>query len=126
MALNPGLSARFDVEITPEDTALQLGSGDVEVLGTPRLVALAERATVMAVALDLPMGSTTVGTDVAIRHRKATLPGSTISVTAELVGVEGSKLTFDVSAHENGTLIASGQISRAVVDRKEFVARISG
>ncbi|TDB86254.1 thioesterase, partial [Actinomadura sp. 7K534] len=38
------------VVVGDADTAVRVGSGDVPVLGTPRLLALAEGATVEAVA----------------------------------------------------------------------------
>jgi fluoroacetyl-CoA thioesterase len=43
MAMNLGLRAEFSYRVTAADTAAQLGSGDVAVLGTPRVLALMER-----------------------------------------------------------------------------------
>ena len=49
-------------EVTDNDTAAALGSGDVPVLATPRLIAWMEAATVRAVTAFLGRGQTTVGT----------------------------------------------------------------
>ena len=46
MLLAPGLTASVTLVVDDADTALALGSGDVPVLGTPRVIALAEEATV--------------------------------------------------------------------------------
>ena len=62
MALTPGLEAAFRYTVTGADTAAAVGSGDVPVLATPRVLALAEQATVAAVAGALEAGATTVGT----------------------------------------------------------------
>ena len=59
-------------EVTDIDTAVALGSGDVPVLATPRLIAWMEAATVRAVAAFLKTGQTTVGTAIRIEHRRPT------------------------------------------------------
>jgi fluoroacetyl-CoA thioesterase len=105
------------------DTAAALGSGDVPVLGTPRLLALAEAATVAALAGRLPPGDTTVGISVTVRHRRASPVGSAVVVEAELTTVDGSRLTFTFTAHDEvpGQLIGTGTIERAVVPRETFL-----
>jgi len=50
MTLEPGLAAAFRYTVTEADTPVALGSGEVPVLATPRVLALAEQATVAAVA----------------------------------------------------------------------------
>ena len=71
--------------VTEADTAQALGSGDVPVLGTPRLVALAEQATVAALSGHLDAGQTSVGTRIELDHVAATAVGGRLSVHAELV-----------------------------------------
>ena len=68
MTLEPGLEAAFRYTVTEADTAAAVGSGDMPVLATPRVLALAERATVAAVAGALEAGATTVGTRVELDH----------------------------------------------------------
>jgi len=72
--------------VTDLDTAAAVGSGDVPVLATPRLVAWMEAATVVAAAPLLGAGDTSVGTAVRIRHRRATPVGQGVEVTAEPAG----------------------------------------
>lgn len=106
--------------VTDDDTAQALGSGEVPVLGTPRVVAWLEAATVEAAAPRLAPHQTTVGAAVRIRHRRPTLVGGTVTVHAELT-VDGDRLTFDVHAvDQDGATVADGEIDRVVVDRAAF------
>jgi predicted thioesterase len=108
-----------------DDTAQALGSGDVPVLATPRLLAWLEAATVAAIDEHLPTGTTTVGVRVHVEHLRATRPGGAVTARATLVGVDGALLTFDVHAEdERGEVLARGNVTRAVVDRDRFLARL--
>ena len=98
MLLAVGLRASVRVVVGESDTAAALGSGDVPVLGTPRLLALAEAATVAAVARQLAPGDTTVGTSVTMEHRRASPVGSSLVIEAELTEVDGPRLVFSFIA----------------------------
>ncbi|TYB34392.1 thioesterase [Micromonospora sp. AP08] len=121
--LAPGLTARVELTVTDTDTAQAVGSGDVPVLGTPRVLALAEAATVAATATRLPSGSTTVGTRAELEHRAATPVGRTVAARAELVKVDGRRLTFEVIVTDGNEVVATGRVERALVDRQRFVER---
>ncbi|HEX6404595.1 MAG TPA: hotdog domain-containing protein [Pseudonocardiaceae bacterium] len=114
-------------EVTDVDTAAALGSGDVPVLATPRLIAWLEAATVRAAAGFLDPGQTTVGTAVRIEHRRPTPVGGTVEVTATPPAVAGRRLTFVVAAVDgSGQVVAAGEIDRAIVNRDRFVAVADG
>ncbi|WP_431727453.1 thioesterase family protein [Verrucosispora sp. TAA-831] len=123
LALTPGLSARVELTVTDADTAEAVGSGDVPVLGTPRVLALAEAATVAASASHLPAGATSVGTRVALTHLAATPVGRTVAAQATLTTVDRRRLVFDVEVTEGGQRVAEGRVERVVVDRQRFVER---
>lgn len=129
-AITVGLRATITAEVTEADTAQALGSGDVPVLGTPRLLALAEAACVAAVAPQLAPGQTTVGTDASLEHKRASPVGTQIEVEAELTGIDGSKLFFMFIAYGPGegdeAVIGAGTVERVVVDRGRFIARAGG
>ena len=114
-------------EVTDADTAAAVGSGDVPVLATPRLIAWMEAATVQVAAQFTGTGQTTVGTAVRIEHRRATRMGGIVEVTAEApAAAVGQRLSFQVRAiDQSGRLVAVGQIDRAIVDRDRFLAAIS-
>jgi predicted thioesterase len=122
-ALTPGLTARVELTVTDTDTAQAVGSGDVPVLGTPRVLALAEAATVAATAARMPSGSTTVGTRVELDHRAATPVGRTVVAQARLAAVEGRRLHFEVSVSDGDETVAEGRVERVLVNRQRFVER---
>lgn len=110
------------------DTAAALGSGDVPVLATPRIIAWLEAATVEESG-DLPDGATSVGTRVDIEHLLATPLGAAVTTRARLVHRDGRLLRFEVTAfHDIGegpVLVAQGTVTRVVVDRERFLERTS-
>lgn len=114
-------------QVTDADTAVALGSGDVPVLGTPRLIAWMEAATVQAVTATLNSGQTTVGTAIRIEHRRATPVGGSVEITATPPRNTGSRpLTFEVVAVDgSGQVVAAGQIDRVIVDRTRFLKAAS-
>jgi fluoroacetyl-CoA thioesterase len=125
MELTIGRQAEVTVETGPRDTAAALGSGDVPVLGTPRLLALAEAATVQALDGALTPGQTSVGTSVRLEHTAASPVGMRVTVTAQLTGVDGRRVTFAVEAVDaGGTVVGLGTVERVVVDRAKFLARL--
>lgn len=120
--LEPGLSGIAAMTVTEGGLATALGSGDVAVLGTPRIVALAEEATCAAVAPRLAKDETTVGTRVELDHTRATGLGASVSADALLSHVDGRRLTFHVAVRDDRGQVAAGRIERVVVDRMRFIA----
>ncbi len=121
MPLSPGLHGSTKLVVADADTAIALHSGDVPVLGTPRLIALCEEATMVAVAEQLAVGQTTVGMRVQIDHLAPTHVGSTVAAEATLERVEGRRLTFTVSVSDHGGLVAAGKVTRVVVETERFL-----
>lgn len=112
-----------------DDTAIALGSGDVPVLATPRLLAWLEAATVAAIP-DLPAGRTSVGTRIELEHLGASAIGAVVTSTARVVAVAGRTVTFDVEAGDPSTagpvVVARGRVVRTVLDRERFLSRLRG
>jgi fluoroacetyl-CoA thioesterase len=144
MGLAAGLRATVRHVVTEADTAIQAGSGDVPVLATPRLLALAEATCVAALGAQLGEGMTSVGTGVALEHRRASPVGTEIEVEAELTELTGRRLVFGFVARHvqpgtdggprGGTaggdpdgdadlVVGGGTVERTVVDRATFLAR---
>ena len=126
MAPRPGLEAAFRYTVTEADTAAAVGSGEVPVLATPRALALAERATVEAVAGALEDGATTVGTRVELDHLAPSPVGAELEVRAVLERVEGRRLVFSVALAVGDRPVAQGLITRVVVDAATFVRDAGG
>jgi predicted thioesterase len=120
---SPGLTARVELTVSDADTAQSLGSGDVPMLGTPRLLALAEAATVAATARQIPGGVTTVGTRAEVEHRAPTPLGRTVVAEATLTKVDGRKLVFEVSVRDGEAVVAEVRIERVLLDRQRFIEK---
>jgi predicted thioesterase len=125
MALEVGLQAALVHVVTADDTATAVGSGDVPVLATPRLLALAEAACLAALGdAGLPADSTTVGTRIELEHLLALPVGETVRVAAGLVHLDGRLLRFEVAATDDGDrLVGRATITRVLVERDRFMAR---
>ena len=131
--LRPGLRGEVRITVGEDDTAQHLGSGAVKVLATPRMVLLMEQAGVEAVDHLLPEGYRTVGTDVNVQHLAPTPIGFQVCASAELVRIEGRRLSFRVEAHENrldavdgeGDLVGEGTHQRAIVNVQRFGERVA-
>ena len=118
--------AEVSVEVGEDNTAVAVGSGSLEVFGTPCMIALMEKATVNAVAPFLENDETTVGTQINVSHCKASAVGTVITARAELSEVQGRKLVFDVSAvDDKGDVIGEGRIERFVVFAERFMSKLS-
>jgi len=109
--------------VTHDDTAVALKSGEVAVLGTPRLIALVEEAALGAVRDHLPNGHTSVGMRVQVDHLAPTNVGSAVAAEATLERVEGRRLTFTVSVSDHCGLVAAGKVTRVVVETERFLEK---
>jgi fluoroacetyl-CoA thioesterase len=122
-----GLRATVTADVGEADTADSLGSGDLPVLGTPRLLALAEAACVAAVAPHLAPGETTVGSAVSLEHKRPSPIGSSVEVQAELTDIDGRTLFFMFVAYGPGAgdeaVVGAGTAQRVLVDRERFMRK---
>jgi fluoroacetyl-CoA thioesterase len=112
-----------EMVVEDADTALALRSGDVAVHGTPRLLALVEEASMLAVAGRLPPGHTTVGMRVQLDHLQPTAIGQSVTAEAWLEKIEGRRLIFAVSVNDARGLVAAGKVTRVVVDVARFLEK---
>ncbi|MBR4994641.1 MAG: thioesterase family protein [Alistipes sp.] len=122
--LKIGLKYESSTVVAANNTALALGSGDMEVFATPAMVALMENAAMKAVADYLPEGSATVGIEISTSHLKASPVGASVSAVAELVEIDGRRLLFEVKAYEGDKLIGECRHSRFIVDRERFLSKL--
>lgn len=125
-----GLAASVPLGVTDADTALALGSGDVPVLGTPRLVALCEEASCRALQGHLGRGRTTVASRIQFDHLAPVAVGATVVADATLERVEGRRLVFTVSVRlrsdAQAGLVGAGRLTRVLVNETKFMAKASG
>jgi predicted thioesterase len=112
-------------EVTAADTAVAVGSGDVDVLATPRLIAWMEELSARQASSLLAPGQTSVGTAVRVWHRLPTRIGDAVEITTDPPVVDGKRLTFQVRAtNTGGQVVAEGELERVIVDRERFLAAV--
>lgn len=119
--LNPGIKGSQTITVTEADTAAAYKSGIVAVFATPAMIGLMENTAHLSVQPHLEEGYITVGTEVSIRHIKATPVGMRVTAESELIGAEGNKLKFSVSAHDETGQIGFGTHTRYVVHAESFM-----
>ncbi len=121
-----GMSFEMQQTVEPKDTAKAYGSGLVEVFATPAMIALMEKTALHVVHNALEKGQNTVGTEVNVKHVKATPLGMQVYCKATLIAKEGAKLTFEVEAKDEQGLIGKGIHKRYIIDEASFMRNIQG
>jgi fluoroacetyl-CoA thioesterase len=122
--IEPGLVGEATLVVQATHTASHLGSGGVEVLATPAMIALMEEAARTLVDPKLEPGQMSVGVNLNVSHLSATPIGMEVTARAELLGVDGRRLTFQVEAFDEREKIGEGSHSRAVINLDRFMARV--
>jgi fluoroacetyl-CoA thioesterase len=124
-AIRPGLRGETTLVVAEEHTARHLGSGGVQVLATPQMILMVERAGVAAVDPLLPPGYLTVGAHLDVRHLAPTPIGFQARAVAELVAVDGRRLTFRITVHDDTELVGEGSHERYIIDLERFGRRVA-
>jgi fluoroacetyl-CoA thioesterase len=121
---DPGLKVIRSLVVSSTETAAELGSGDVPVLGTPALLALAESACVAAIRDDMESGQTSVGAWAEIEHEKPTPVGQAVEAEATLTGHHGRRLEFNVIVRQGDEIVARIRHRRVLVERERFLRKV--
>jgi fluoroacetyl-CoA thioesterase len=127
---NGSLQASATFTVTGDDTAAALGSGSLPVLATPRLLAWCEAVTCTAIGPALGEGTTSVGTRIELEHVGASAVGRRVEVSAAASYVDGRLHRFTVAARDvgpagtPGKVVATGEVTRVVVDVERFLSRL--
>lgn len=103
------------------DTALEVGSGSLLVYATPCMVALMEGAACEAISEALPEDKTSVGIELSIKHTSATPVGLEVTAHAEVTAVDGSIITFHITAEDESGPIGEGTHKRAIISTQRFL-----
>ena len=123
MEITVGMKAEVCTLVEREDTAKEVGSGDLLVYATPCMVALMEGAACEAIADALGENQTTVGTMLSIEHLSATPVGLEVRAEAEVTAVEGKVITFALRAFDEAGEIGRGTHKRVMVNSQKFLEK---
>ena len=122
--IEPGSTASITYTTDKRSTAIALGSGDLPVLATPKVVALVEEAAVAAVAGLVADTDTTVGSHIDVDHLAPTPIGGTVVATATVVALKGRRLDFEATVTEEAELVAKATHVRYIVNRESFMESV--
>ncbi|MBC2722833.1 thioesterase family protein [Desulfosporosinus sp.] len=121
MNLYVGIKGQAQTIVKDSNTAKAMGSGQLEVFATPAMVALMEEAAVNS--LELPLGQSSVGTSLDIKHIAATPLGSKVLATAELIEIDRRRLVFSVEVYDEAGQIGIGKHERFIIEVEPFLAK---
>ena len=121
MEITVGMKGSASALVEREDTAAEVGSGSLLVYATPCMVALMEGAACEAISAVLPEDKTSVGIELNIKHVSATPVGMDVRAEAEVTAVEGSIITFHVTAFDEAGVIGEGTHKRAILTAQKFL-----
>ena len=124
MEITVGMKGTAETSVERQDTAYEVGSGELLVYATPCMVALMEGAACSAIASAIPEGKTSVGITLNINHIAATPVGMDVRAEAEVTEVDGSTVTFQISAYDESGKIGEGTHKRAVITSQKFLDKV--
>ena len=113
--LRPGLRGEHRALVTDAMATRHVGGAGDGVLTTPSMILLMEETAQEVARPYLGEDQTTVGFEISVRHLAPTPVGEAITVSAELLEVNGKKLLFAVAAHNARRKIGEGTIRRTII-----------
>lgn len=123
--LEKGIKGFGELVVTKEMTAAALGSGAIEVLATPMMIALMEKTSRLSIAEYLEENERTVGTVVDIKHLAASPVGMKVTCETELIDIDRRRLVFKVACHDEKGIIGEGLHERFIIDKDKFMEKAS-
>ena len=118
-----GAKFRASIRVENKDTAKAHGSGTLEVLATPRMIALMEESAYKCIESDLQEGQGSVGTYLDVKHLSATPVGMNVYAESEIVELDGRRVVFSVKAYDEMGLIGEGKHERFIINNEKFVQK---
>jgi len=119
-----GIKHMMETEVSEKQSAISIGSGSLAVFATPVMIALLETTAHESIQALLPEGFTSVGSEVNIKHLKATAIGMKVKSESYLKSVNGPRLYFELHAWDEKGLIGIGTHTRVIVEEKIFMDKL--
>ena len=112
--------------IKNENSAENMGSGDLAVLSTPSLVAFMENAAKNYLNKFLPEEMGSVGSNININHIAPTLIGNSITVRGKITEVIKEKIIkFSIEAYEKDKKIGDEEHTRVIINNTKFLEKLN-
>ncbi len=121
--LQKGMTGRYSVKVTDENTAKAMKSGELEVFATPCMLAIMEKASTECIKAELSSDESSVGTLANISHISATPVGMNVTATSTLEEVDGRRLVFSVVAEDECGVIGKGVHERFIINKEKFMGK---
>jgi fluoroacetyl-CoA thioesterase len=118
-----GIKGSLEITVSEDNSAKTMGSGALDVLATPAMIALMEKTAWTSVQPQLEDGQGTVGISMNITHDAPTPLGMKVRCETELTAIDGRKLTFKVEAFDEKGCIGKGVHERFIIDSEKFQAK---
>ena len=118
-----GNKYKVAIKVTESETAKSFGSGTLQVLATPKMIAIMEEASYKCIENSLEEGQSSVGTYLEIKHVSATPVGMEAYAEAEIIEIDGRRVVFSVKAYDEKGIIGEGKHERFIVNDEKFVAK---
>lgn len=123
--IQPNQTHTQNFTVESDHSADHIGSGAMQVLATPMMIAYMESVSLNLLQQTLPAGFSSVGSRVDVRHLAPTKMGSVVKVQATVLEIEGNKITLQVQAWDGETLIGSGTHIRYLIDVEKFMQKLN-
>lgn len=124
MSLHVGMTYRMEKTVTRDQLASSVGSGALDVFGTPFLILLMEEACFYCVRDQVEEGQSTVGIKLDVSHDSPTPLGAKVYCDCELEEIDGRRLVFSVEAFDEFGSIGKGSHERFIVDNDRFLKKV--
>ena len=121
--LKAGITGRQEITVDASVSAKKAASGEMDVFGTPFVIALMEKTADVSVREYLSDAQATVGTVVNISHIAATPMGMKAWGESELLEIDGRRLVFRVAVYDEVGKVAEGMHERFIIDKEKFMAK---
>lgn len=116
---------QMNYTVKANETAAAMGSGDLEVLATPALIAYMENACKEMMKSLLESQQTSLGVQINVTHSAPSLPGAIITIETRMKELNGNRYSFSIVAKDQDQIIALGEHTRAIVNTKEFMKKLT-
>ncbi len=122
--LKVGIKLTATKTVSENETAANIGSGTLQVFGTPYLIAFMEKTSLDILAPYLDEGESSVGTLVNIKHLKANKVGDEVSCESIITNIDGKRISFNVKAMHGEAIIGEGSHERFIISVEKFLAKL--